>query len=75
MNKPNIRKVFHDCGEYEHHVSKTELTCFINIKGEVYINIGDPNGDEVYENQCIVLDAETTKELIRTLIELLAEIE
>lgn len=72
MSKPNITKVFRCCSEGD---IQTELTTYINHRDLIYINIGMPDGDIVYENQCIVFDVDTAKELVTTLMELIEELE
>jgi len=57
----NIKLVF--LGTEESDTHEFELICHVNHRDEIFIQISDPNGDDVYDSQFIALSKETAIKL------------
>lgn len=59
-----IKKVF--CSDFDDNY-QSELQAYVNTNNELYIEIKQENGDNVFDKQIICLNYETALELIKHL--------
>lgn len=55
-------------------IDNNEMDCYLNDKGKLYISVGQPGDDQIY-NGYITLDKEDVQKLITVLTEIKTDME